>query len=606
MLLDQPPTEDLDASMARLVKHRQLGSVTVQRDAVRQARLAQAVRHHLRLASAQKDMSWPRLLNSERRELAIEALEKEKKALTDTILVEVRPGDSDWNQAVRLADQGRFICDEKRLRPGESMGRHKVRGVKCREDRSKDGPDFSYYAHMAEIATFRQLVLRPSPRHTGGKRRRHRKRGAVDINVAFLQSNRYAPGDPPRYIKFKDPVTGGLLYYRQLGPIYGEAGAPIRWENTLVPWLESIGFERGCNEPCVFLHRKRDLVALTWVDDVYADGDAPDFDWFMNLMRERWDCKDPDVLGPDTPIDFVGIEASEDNDNTYLNSGVYVEKLLTEYGEVDGREATSPLLHDPSAEGDQTPAGPLEQRSVRKWVGGIGWLVVTTRPDLAYSHCRLSQMLSAPTAGTLRGIKEVMKYLRQSGRLALAAPLHGDDDWNFWVDAGQAGNPLVDEKLRPHLGVITRNHSAPIDWKSTLDSTSFANPALERHATTQGGHVSRSSGEAGPYALSTSLDLVLHRSYVVEEAGMQTVPTPFAIQCDATTAIAFSAGTTGRSRMKHIDQRQTWVRQLRDAALTKAVKVGTNDNLADLFTKILKGAAFTALRDKFMVRLHGQ
>ena len=215
-------------------------------------------------------------------------------------------------------------------------------------------------------------------------------------------------------------------------------------------------------------------------------------------------------------------------------------------------------------------------------------------------------MLSAPTTGTLRGIKEVMTYLRQSGCLALAAPLHGDDDWNFWVDAGQAGNPLVDVKLRPHLGVITRNHSAPIDWKSTLDSTSFANPALERHAASQGGHVSRSSGEAETYALSTSLDLVLHRSYVVEEAGMQPVPTPFAIQCDATTAIAFSAGTTGRSRMKHIDQRQTWVRQLRDAALTKAVKVGTNDNLADLFTKILKGAAFTALRDKFMVRLHGQ
>ena len=107
-------------------------------------------------------------------------------------------------------------------------------------------------------------------------------------------------------------------------------------------------------------------------------------------------------------------------------------------------------------------------------------MVVTTRPDLAYSHCRLSQMLSAPTAGTLRGIKEVMKYLRQSGRLALAAPLHGNDDWNFWVDAGQAGNPLVDVKLRPHLGVITRNHSAPIDWKSTLDSTSFANPARAR------------------------------------------------------------------------------------------------------------------------------
>ena len=478
--------------------------------------------------------------------------------------------------------------------------------MKCREDRSKDGPDFSYYAHMAEIATFRQLVLRPSPRHTGGARRRHRKRGAVDINVAFLQSNRYPPGDPPRYIKFKDPVAGGLLYYRQLGPIYGEAGAPIRWENTLVPWLESIGFDRGCNEPCVFHHRTRDLVALTWVDDVYADGDGPDFDWFMDLMRERWDCKDPDVLGPEAPIDFVGIEVTEDADYTYINSGVYVEKLLTEYGEVDSREATSPLLHDPSAEGDQSPADANEARSVRKWVGGIGWLVVTTRPDLAYSHCRLSQMLSSPTHGTIRGIREVMKYLRQSGCLALRAPLHGDDDWNFWVDAGQAGNPLVDERLRPHLGLITRNHGAPIDWKSTLDSTSFANPHLAKDASRHGGHVSRSSGEAETYALSTALDLILHRSYVVEEAGMEPVPMPFVIHCDATVAIAFSAGTTGRSRMKHIDQRQAWVRQLRDASITKAHKVGTNDNLADLFTKALKGASFTTLRDQFMVQLQQQ
>ena len=173
------------------------------------------------------------------------------------------------------------------------------------------------------------------------------------------------------------------------------------------------------------------------------------------------------------------IEVTEDADCTYINSGVYVEKLLTEYGEVDAREATSPLLHDPSAEGDQTPADPAEARSVRKWVGGIGWLVVTTRPDLAYSHCRLSQVLSGPTHGTIRGIREVMKYLRQPGVLALRAPLHGDGDWNFWVDAGQAGNPLVDERLRPHLGIITHNHDAAIDWKSTLDSTSFANLALQ-------------------------------------------------------------------------------------------------------------------------------
>ena len=154
--------------------------------------------------------------------------------------------------------------------------------------------------------------------------------------------------------------------------------------------------------------------------------------------------------------------------------------------------------------------------------------------------------------------------------------------------------------------MISLNHDAAIAWKSTLDSTSFANSALAQAAKTNGGHVSRSTGESETYALSTALDLILHRSYVVEEAGMEPVPKPFQIHCDATVAIAFSGGTSGRSRMKHIDQRQAWVRQLRDAELTKAIKVDTEDNLADLFTKILKGVSFTVLRDRFMTKLGSQ
>ena len=50
---------------------------------------------------------------------------------------------------------------------------------------------------------------------------------------------------------------------------------------------------------------------------------------------------------------------------------------------------------------------------MRKWVGGIGWLVVTTRPDLAYSHCRLSQMLSSPTHGTILVPPGVWYLIRQ-------------------------------------------------------------------------------------------------------------------------------------------------------------------------------------------------
>ena len=67
-----------------------------------------------------------------------------------------------------------------------------------------------------------------------------------------------------------------MLYFRQDGLIYGEASAPVRWENTIAPWLEEQGFERGKNEKSVFYHKERDLLLLLYVDDCLVDGQEED------------------------------------------------------------------------------------------------------------------------------------------------------------------------------------------------------------------------------------------------------------------------------------------------------------------------------------------
>ena len=55
--------------------------------------------------------------------------------------------------------------------------------------------------------------------------------------------------------------------------------------------------------------------------------------------------------------------------------------------------------------------------------------------------------------------------------------------------------------------------------------------------------------------------------------------------------------------MRHIDCRQLWVRALRNRKLCKLVKVGTEENLSDMFTKILDlgPIRFEQLRDRMMV-----
>ncbi len=82
-----------------------------------------------------------------------------------------------------------------------------------------------------------------------------------------------------------------------------------------------------------------------------------------------------------------------------------------------------------------------------------------------------------------------------------------------------------------------------------------AHPAItSEHATT-------SSAESETYALALFANDLLALSYVVDEAGLG-FPRPAVVQVDNTAAIAFSrsTGSNGRSRMRHIDLRQAWVR----------------------------------------------
>ena len=76
---------------------------------------------------------------------------------------------------------------------------------------------------------------------------------------------------------------------------------------------------------------------------------------------------------------------------------------------------------------------------------------------------------------------------------------------------------------------------------------------------------------------------------------------PLLLQVDNAAAVAFAKGRVRRTKMKHIDVRQAWVMALRDADVVQVEKVGTEDNLADLFTKILDYDRFAELRSRMMV-----
>ena len=117
----------------------------------------------------------------------------------------------------------------------------------------------------------------------------------------------------------------------------------IRWENTIAPWYESEGFERGENEPCAYLYETKNLLSLLYVDDAILDGDNDDIDWMSSRMDARFLCKDIEHLTNTTPLDCLGMEILCDADHMYLCMGNYIRSCLKILGLEDAAVADTPI-----------------------------------------------------------------------------------------------------------------------------------------------------------------------------------------------------------------------------------------------------------------------
>ncbi len=522
------------------------------------------VLNYAKIHKVQTEIALKTAMRSEQREGWLEAVRREINALLEHTLVQVHPGDDDYSQAVDTATRSRIVLTLKR--DGRKKARWVVQG--CFESNELD--DFSNRSYVATFNALRALVFRHD--------RAHRRMGAVDISTAFLQSDRYEPDEPTRFIKLEDPEKPGhWLYFRLLGPMYGQRSAPVRWETTLAPWLQSQGFQRGCNERSVY-HRSSDgATILVYVDDILYDLDDATEASFLNELRQRFKINEPVVLSADTPLDFIGIEISIDSEHIHLGMKTYSLKLLANLGMSEANPRRVPL-RGPAE--DQTPLDAEDAKQYRSGVGGIGWLACTVRPDLAYAFSRLGQHVAQPCVGAMSNLKQTLRYLAGTVDQGLSAPLDLTENvFTFYCDSDHGGNTEPQNRRRSQSGWIALMNGTPILWKSTAQSITAT-----------------SSTEAEIYAASGAIQAFMQLSYVIEELGLTGFPRPLTLYVDNSAAQIFIEDTCDYSRLKHIDCRQKWVQDMRNADVIEACHIPSEDNLADIFTKILAGPLFHKLK----------
>jgi hypothetical protein len=536
-------------------------------------------------------------LKGKDRDKVITALENELTSLQATILTRIHETDPEHATALELATPGRLLLTIKRSEA------YKARGVKqgFKEDTEQaDGPNFNYYAHVAKFNSIRMAIFRVN--------RGTRRIAIKDVSTAFLQSDKYPKGTI-KYVCFKHPLTQQWEYFRQSGPPYGKKSASRRWEDTIAPWYEEQGFTRGENEPCAFLNELIDALVLLWTDDNFIDAEEDAFAWTDEKLDSRFDCTGLEVLSPGIELDYVGMQMFQTHKFTALCLTNYIMKTLKILGLNDStKTASTPINQQINVDGLSPALNDLDIKQFMIAVGSFGWMANTCRPDIAYAHSRLAQHLSTPTESAWEAVVHLCDYLRGTADLCIAAPMYQQDidptkptvpdaelGWQFFSDSDFAGNTEVQNKRRSQSGFIALLNGAPVLWGSKVSSVCFAHPDIGE------AHADISSGAAEVYAAGNATFEFLHLSYTADEMGIP-FPKPFTMQVDNKAAIAFSDNSAFKSKLKHIDVRQEWVQTLRNKSIVTTKYVRSEDNLADLFTKILTADIFEKLRNRMMFK----
>ena len=310
---------------------------------------------------------------------------------------------------------------------------------------------------------------------------------------------------------------------------------------------------------------------LLYVDDLLVDGDDASVHEFLDLLSGRFKCNNPIFLTAETPIDFIGIMIHLSENKIELSMEPYCKKLLSEMGMENCTPRGTNFSHD-----IDTTSPLLSQensRIYRSGVGGIGWLVNTLRPDLALPFSRLGSHLANPTESAAQVLKHCLRYIQGTKHYRISMQLDQEANaYDFYVDSDHGGNTEPDAKRKSQTGYLSTINGAPNKWKSQLQSITAT-----------------SSAEAEIYAASKATQDFMHLSYITSELGITDFPSPFRLKIDNSAAIIFMEDSSRVSRLKHIDLRQNWVKQMRDYDVVQPIKVGTDDNLADLMTKPLSG-----------------
>jgi len=311
-------------------------------------------------------------------------------------------------------------------------------------------------------------------------------------------------------------------------------------------------------------------VIAIYVDDIIVAGNNENIQIVKNSIKSNFEIKD---LGN---IDFIiGIKFSKINDNIFINQKGYINEILKKY-EMTNSKTTNNLL---PIKNEEFRKEPFNSTTYRGAIGSLLYIAIHTRPDILFTVTKAARYSTEPNLENWHNVLKILKYLKYT--INYSMKFTNNFDIKAYVDADYAGD---EESRRSTSGYIITIGNSPICWSSKL-----------QHC------VATSTAEAEYYSLSECGKQVLWLKNILSEIGINTGT--IKIYIDNKAAIFSSENNVINNKLKHIDIRYHFIRELINNKTIKLEYIKSSENLADDLTKFLNGTKLQKFRDSVLNKI---
>ncbi|GJQ99365.1 retrovirus-related pol polyprotein from transposon TNT 1-94 [Tanacetum coccineum] len=395
----------------------------------------------------------------------------------------------------------------------------------------------------------------------------------MDVKTAFLNG----PLKEEVYVSqpegFIDPEFPDHVY-RLKKALYGLKQAPRAWYDKLSSFLIEHGFTKGIIDPTLFTRRHGEdiLLVQVYVDDIIFGSTNPDFSKrFANLMKNNFEMSMMGELKF-----FLGLQVHQSPRGIFISQSQYAIELLKKHGLDECVSMSTPMATerlDADLQGT-----PTDQTTYRRMIGGLMYLTAS-RPDIAFATFICAQYQARPTVKHLKEVKRIFWYLRQSYNMGLWYPKDSGFELIAYSDADHAG--------------------CKDDCKSTSGGLQFLGGKLMSWSSKKQDCTTMSTTEVEYVSLSACCAQVIWMRTQLLDYGYKYNRIP--MYCDSKSAIAISCNPVQHYKTKHIDIRYHFIKVHVEKGTVEIYFVGTEYQLANLFTKALPKERFEYLVHRIVI-----